>query len=66
MRRVDERPPLDVAEPTAGASPATTAAALAPTDHLETRLKKLKTMYDKGLITKDDYEKKKAELLKSF
>jgi hypothetical protein len=66
MRRVDERPPLDVAEPTAVASPAKTAAALTPTDDLETRLKKLKTMYDKGLITKDDYEKKKAELLKSF
>jgi hypothetical protein len=32
----------------------------------ETRLQKLNDLYKKGLISKDDYEKKKAEILKSM
>ncbi len=35
-------------------------------DQIEQKLAKLKSMYDKGLITKEDYEKKKAEILESM
>lgn len=33
---------------------------------IETKLLQLKRLLDRGLITKDDYEKKKAELLENF
>ena len=66
MRRVEERPPLDVVQTASSAPKPKPAAAASSDDDLETRLKKLKGMFEKGLISKDDYEKKKAELLKSF
>lgn len=69
MRRVEEKPVLDVAS--AQAPPPSKAAAkkseaASASDDLETRLKKLKTMLDKGLITRADYDKKKADILSSF
>ncbi len=36
------------------------------TDAIEAKLKKLKKLYDKGLIDKDDYRKKKEEILKGL
>lgn len=36
------------------------------TDALEKRLEALKRIYEKNLISKEDYEKKKAEILKEF
>ena len=33
------------------------------TDDVETKLAKLKELLDKGLISKEDYEKKKQEIL---
>ena len=35
-------------------------------ESVETRLQKLNDLYKKGLISKEDYEKKKAEILKSM
>ena len=35
-------------------------------DDLIKKLEKLKEAYDKGLITKDDYEKKKQEILQQY
>ena len=34
--------------------------------HIERRLEKLKGLYDKGLITKDEYDKKRAEILEAL
>jgi len=35
-------------------------------DTIEERLKKLKELYDKNLITKEDYEKRKKEILQEL
>jgi hypothetical protein len=35
-------------------------------DDIETRLQKLKDLYDRNLITKEDYEKKRNEILSKF
>jgi bifunctional DNase/RNase len=37
-----------------------------PEDELTLKLRKLKTLYDKQLITQDEYEAKKADILDSF
>ena len=36
------------------------------TDTVEKRLEALKRLYEKDLISKEDYEKKKAEILKNL
>lgn len=69
MRRVEERPPLDTPPPTTtkvASNTKTPAKAVESTEDVETKLKKLKSMLDKGLITKAEYDKKKSELLSSF
>ena len=38
----------------------------ASTGDLESRLTNLKSLYDKGLVSKSEYDAKKAEMLKSF
>lgn len=42
------------------------ASAPASTESAEDRLKKLKDLFDKGLVTKEEYEAKRAEILKSM
>jgi hypothetical protein len=37
-----------------------------PANDAEQRLLTLKRLYDKGLITKPEYDKKRAEILKSL
>ncbi|HUR80660.1 MAG TPA: SHOCT domain-containing protein [Thermoanaerobaculia bacterium] len=71
MRRVEERPPLDVAAAAPASPPPSRSASRKPEglragDDMESKLRKLKTMLDKGLITKADYDKKKTEILNSF
>jgi len=69
MRRSEERTEIAQAgfEPQAAAPPP--ARSVEPAqgeeslDNLEARLAKLKSLYEKGLITLEDYEKKKAEIL---
>jgi hypothetical protein len=55
---------------TTAPTPATTApapaAASAPKPSLEERLKRLKDLADQGLITADEYARRKAELLKEL
>jgi hypothetical protein len=46
-------------------SPAAAAPA-ATTESVETRLQKLNDLYKKGLITKEEYEKKRAQILESM
>jgi len=46
-------------------SPTASAAAPAASDP-EARLRKLKELLDKGLITQDDYDKRRAEILQSL
>lgn len=61
-------PPLAATAPAAvAAAPATAAAApaAAPADP-EERLRRLKDLRDKGLITADEYEKKRQEILKGL
>ncbi len=63
-------PPPAVAAPAApaaagGASTAASAPALGPQDP-EERLRKLKDLRDKGLITPEEYEKKRQEILKGL
>ncbi len=63
-------PPAPVAAPAAVAAPAPVVApvapaAPAPTD-AEQRLVQLKHLYDKGLITKSEYDKKRAEIIKGL
>lgn len=41
-------------------------AATGSSESVETRLQKLNDLYAKGLITKEDYEKKKAQILESM
>jgi hypothetical protein len=50
------------------ANPATAAPAITPSssESAETRLKKLNDLLAKGLISKEDYEKKKAQILESM
>jgi hypothetical protein len=50
-----EKAPLPVPATTAGSG-----------DSAETRLQKLNDIFKKGLITKEEYDKKKAEILKSM
>lgn len=53
--------------PVKAAAPTTTPpAANGGTADIEVALAQLKSLFDKGLITKIDYDKKKAELLKKF
>jgi hypothetical protein len=65
-------PPAAVAPPAPGAAPAVVApvqaapAAPAAAPDAEQRLTTLKRLYDKGLITKSEYEKKRQEILKSL
>lgn len=47
-------------------TPSAAAPAAAPVDTPEARLEKLKALLDKGLISPDDYEKSKAEVLKKL
>ncbi|MDF2515412.1 MAG: hypothetical protein K0R59_708 [Sphingobacterium sp.] len=66
-------PPSPVVQPTASA-PGTAPAAPAPVapiaeeedDEITLKLKKLKTLFDKQLITQDEYEQKKREVLSSL
>ena len=66
-------PPAPVAAPPAVVAPvvaaplppAATPAPAAPVD-AEQRLVQLKRLYDKGLITKSEYEKKRAEIIKGL
>jgi hypothetical protein len=71
MRRVEERPALEVArKPAEGTATRKTApspaSAVTASDDAETRLKKLKSMLDKGLITQAEYDRKKGDILKAF
>lgn len=67
-------PPAPVAVPPVVAPPAPVAPAVAPVppaapaaeQDAEVRLTKLKRLYDKGLITKPEYDKKRAEILKGL
>jgi hypothetical protein len=46
--------------------PPSLSAAPAPSSDPEERLKKLKDLFDKGLITKDEYDRQRAAVLQSF
>jgi hypothetical protein len=66
-------PPAPIAPPAAAApvSPAPPAPAVAPatpaaSGDAEQRLLTIKRLYDKGLITKSEYEKKRAEIIKGL
>jgi hypothetical protein len=65
-------PPMAAPQPPAAvmpvppAPPAVTPAAPAPSPDAEQRLLTLKRLYDKGLITKSEYEKKRAEIIKEL
>ena len=48
------------------ASPPAPAPAAPAAEDAEQRLTTLKRLYDKGLITKSEYEKKRQEILKSL
>jgi hypothetical protein len=54
----------------ASAPPAIAAPAVAPADQkkgdVEERLRKLQDLLDKGLITKEEYDKKRQEILNSL
>lgn len=82
MDRVDERPSLDELQlasrnstsktspapargPKAVATESASPSRRGQSD-TETRLKKLKALYDQGVITKQEYERKKAEILKDL
>lgn len=49
-----------------GKSTGTAAAKAQPAESVEERLRKLEDLYKKGLITKEEYEKRKAEILKDI
>ena len=70
MQRVEERSATEVARARVEETPKNTRSADKPTkggsDDVESRLAKLKSMLDKGLITKADYDTKKAQLLKEY
>ena len=66
MRRLEERPPLNVAQSKQSRPTSSTTPGASQSDDAEVRLRKLKAMLDKGLITKAEYDKKKAEILKEF
>ena len=53
-----------LAEMNSSSAPAS--AAVTPSESVEVRLQKLSDLYKKGLITQQDYEKKKAEILNSM
>ncbi len=61
-------PPAPVAAPVAPAAPAVAPVPAAPpaASDAEQRLLNIKRLYDKGLITKSEYEKKRAEIIKSL
>ncbi len=62
--------PAPVAPPAPVAAPLPAAPVVAPAapaaNDAETRLTQLKRLYDKGLITKSEYDKKRAEILKGL
>ena len=62
--------PAPVAPPVPVAAPVPVAPVVAPVapaaNDAETRLTQLKHLYDKGLITKSEYDKKRAEILKGL
>jgi len=61
------QPPAPAAVmPVPPAPPAVAPAAPAPSPDAEQRLLTLKRLYDKGLITKSEYEKKRAEIIKEL
>jgi hypothetical protein len=65
-RYVDAEPriqPAPVVVPVAPVEKAPPAAESIQTDTLERRLDALKRIYEKNLISKEDYEKKKSEIL---
>jgi hypothetical protein len=55
--------PIEISEPVVIVSDVP---AEEPEDELTLKLRKLKTLYDKQLITQDEYEAKKADILDSF
>ena len=61
---------MELPEPTADTieslQPETTPVQDAPEDEITLKLRKLKTLYDKQLITLEEYEAKKASILDSF
>jgi len=71
MQRVEQRSATDLARAKVEETPKNTSGkSKEPTkggsDDVESRLAKLKSMLDKGLITKADYDTKKAQLLKEY
>jgi hypothetical protein len=58
--------PVSQPTPTLSFKPKTKKSMGASTGDLESRLTKLKSLHDKGLVSKSQYEAKKAEMLKSF
>ena len=52
--------------PSSPVSPAVAPVAPATSPDAEQRLLTLKRLYDKGLITKSEYEKKRAEIIKEL
>ncbi len=65
---VPPAPPAPAAVPVAPAAPAVAPVPPAPpaASDAEQRLLNIKRLYDKGLITKPEYEKKRAEIIKSL
>jgi len=62
----EEITPLEI-QPTAVSTPYTPPAPLEePEDETTLKLRKLKMLYDKQLITQDEYEAKKADILDTF
>jgi hypothetical protein len=74
LARVDQKPVLDVGPPQQTASKSasgstagrTAASSDGSSSNVEDRLKKLKGLYEKGVITKSEYEKKRADILKDM
>ncbi len=59
-------PPPQPTQPAATPAPQPRAAAGVPKAPPEQRLKQLQELYEKGLLTKDEFEKKRAEILKEL
>lgn len=57
--------PVEQAQPVAPAPPAPTAEVVKP-DALTEKLKRLKTLFENGLISQEEYNQKKLELLSDF
>lgn len=60
------KPPAPIAQDQAGPNVAKTASPVVEFPSVEERLKKLDGLYKRGLITKKDYDEKKAQILKDL